>query len=64
VRLSRPDGSTHFGADDLDIPFKPDDIFSFELELSVPTGIWMFEFKTSTQAAAYAFHWTGQCPEQ
>ncbi len=64
VRLSRPDGSTHFEVEDFDIPFKTDDIFSFELELSVPIGIWMFEFKTSTQAAASAFEWTGECLEQ
>ena len=64
VRLTRPDGSTHFETEDLEIPFKTDDIFSFELELSAPTGLWIFEFHTTTQAAAYAFQWTGECREQ
>jgi hypothetical protein len=63
VRLTRPDGSTHFGTEDLEIPFKTGDTISFELELSAPIGFWMFEFHTTTQAAAYAFQWTGECQE-
>jgi hypothetical protein len=64
VRLTRPDGSTHFGTEDLEIPFKTGDTISFELEISAPAGLWMFEFHTTTQAAAYAFQWTGECREQ
>jgi hypothetical protein len=64
VKLTRPDGSTHFETDDLEIPFNPGDTISFNLELAAPTGLWMFEFHTREQATAYAFQWEGECREQ